>query len=294
MRRLMDPPPQWAIDQNDTGQYFLKLPAAGGFHTSDGLGDGIVSLLVIVDALYDSQPGHTIAIDEPELSLHPHLQQKLATLLVDYAKDRQVILATHSPYFASPAAIAAGAELARVYKDGTGCHVASLSQGSRVALRTLLNNANNPHVLGLSAREAFFLHEGVVLLEGQEDVIFYSRVEQSLGVALLGNVYGWGAGGADNIRIFCGIFRDLGFRKVVAIVDRNREELLGPLREAFPEYAFHSIPAADVRTKAAKPGTTEVKGLLDDKNQHVRPEYAAEVRGVFERANSYLASAAST
>ena len=40
-----------------------------------------------------------ILIDEPEISLHPDLQRKLFSLLVEYSKDKQIIVSTHSPYF---------------------------------------------------------------------------------------------------------------------------------------------------------------------------------------------------
>ena len=98
-RRVVDPVPQWAIDQSDQGQYFLKFTVGATYHTSDGIGDGLVSLMFLIDALYDSGPGHTVALDEPELSLHPAYQRKLASLVAEYAKDRQIIVATHSPYF---------------------------------------------------------------------------------------------------------------------------------------------------------------------------------------------------
>ena len=99
LRRVLDPPPDWTIDQSDGGQYYLKVNAEGQYHTSDGLGEGIVSLFFIIDALYDSEPGEVVVIDEPELSLHPTFQRRLSTLLADYSKDRQIVYATHSPYF---------------------------------------------------------------------------------------------------------------------------------------------------------------------------------------------------
>src|SRR5207237_1180232 len=90
--------PLWTLDQRQ-GQYFIKFDVGATYHTSDGVGDGLVSLMFLIDALYDSAPGDIIALDEPELSLHPAYQRKLSALLSEYAKDRQIIAATHSPYF---------------------------------------------------------------------------------------------------------------------------------------------------------------------------------------------------
>ena len=86
--KVLTPVPKWTIDQSDGGQYFLKYDMDGSYHNSDGLGEGIISLFFIIDALYDSKPGHVIVIDEPELSLHPPFQRRLSGLLGKYATDR--------------------------------------------------------------------------------------------------------------------------------------------------------------------------------------------------------------
>ncbi|MDR4485350.1 MAG: ATP-binding protein [Nitrospirales bacterium] len=43
--RVLFPVPKWNIEQADTGQYYLKYDAGGMHHNSEGLGDGLVSLL---------------------------------------------------------------------------------------------------------------------------------------------------------------------------------------------------------------------------------------------------------
>ena len=116
LKKIIDQVPDWIIDQSDQGQYYLKIGSGGHNHSSDGLGDGVVSILFLVDALYDSKPEDVIVIDEPELSLHPRYQQRVLRLLANYAKDRQIVYATHSPYFVSFEHILNGAEIARVHK----------------------------------------------------------------------------------------------------------------------------------------------------------------------------------
>ena len=163
--RVMDPVPDWTIDQSDQGQFYIRLGSAGGGHTSDGLGEGVISLLFLVDALYDSNPGDLIVVDEPELSLHPAYQRRLAGLFADYAKDRQIVLATHSPYFVDFGNMLDGAEVARVHKRGAASVISQPQRETVEQLGGLLRDSHNPHVLGPEAREAFFQQDGVVLLE---------------------------------------------------------------------------------------------------------------------------------
>lgn len=97
LERIVGRPLQWTIDEFATSQQFVKLVEKESWHTSEGLGDGLVSLLFIVDALYDSEPGALLAIDEPELSLHPQLIRRLGRVLSEFASNRQIVIATHSP-----------------------------------------------------------------------------------------------------------------------------------------------------------------------------------------------------
>ena len=128
LARVVDPPPTWTIEQSDQGNHYIKVDENGQYHNSDGLGEGIISLLFIVDALYDSAAEDIIVIDEPELSLHPIYQRRLAELLADYARDRQIIYATHSPYFVNFEHISAGAAVARIHKRGGNSIVSQLAQ----------------------------------------------------------------------------------------------------------------------------------------------------------------------
>jgi predicted ATPase len=289
LAKVLNPVPDWTIDQHDTGQYFLKMGTGNAFHSSEGLGEGLVSLFFIVDALYDSNPGETIVIDEPELSLHPAFQRRLSSLINTYAADRQIILATHSPYFVNLRALENGATICRAHLQNGQSTLSQLGADAAKAVVGLLADVNNPHVLGLNAQEVFFLEDTVILVEGQEDVLFYERVQDDLKLALRGNFFGWGVGGADKMKHIAKILSDLGFEKVVGILDANKANLIKDLKKDFPEYVFLAIPADDVRTKTAAPARLAGTGLLDDKNEHVRPEHEAATRQIFEEINTFLA-----
>ena len=118
----MGEPPKWTIDRIDTGQHFIKfhLGQPQFYHSSEGVGDGIISLFVIATALYELErpPAQSmVVIDEPELSLHPYYQRRLRTVLSELSLDHQIVCATHSPYFVNWRDIENGAEITRAYKN---------------------------------------------------------------------------------------------------------------------------------------------------------------------------------
>lgn len=285
---LLPSKPEWSIDQSDQGTYFLKFFNGKHSHSSDGMGEGIVSIFAIVDSLYDSKPGGVIVIDEPELSLHPALQKRLAALLCRFAKDRQIIVSTHSPYFVDLKSLASGGHLARVTTGHEGTVIHEISDASRSSITRLSQgNLYNPHVFGLDARELFFQEDQIILTEGQEDVLLFPKVAEQIEAKIVGSFFGWGAGGASNIRHLCIILKDLGYKKVAAILDGDKVEDKDKLVAEFPSFFFGCIPAKDIRTKPQRKATEEVQGLLDHK-LNVKDEYADEVRMLLNSLHEHM------
>lgn len=273
--------PSWTIDKTDQGQYFLKFFNGSHPHSSDGMGEGIVSIFSIVDSLYDSKPGDFIAIDEPELSLHPSLQKRVAALITRFSSDRQIVISTHSPYFIDLHSLANGGHLARVTTTESGTKIFELSEASKNSIRKLsAGNIFNPHVWGLDARELFFQEDRIIVTEGQEDVLLYPTVIAQLGIQVEGNFFGWGAGGAGNISHVCSVLRDIGFKKVAGLLDSDKSVEAERLKSDFPEYFFATIPADDIRTKAARSASAQVEGLLDEKLS-VKPQYMDAAKEMF-------------
>lgn len=287
LKLVMDPVPDWTIDQADGGQYYLKFTSGDQFHNSDGLGEGLISLFFIVDALYDSDEGEVIVIDEPELSLHPIYQERVADLFKMYSATRQILYATHSPHFITFDSLSAGAQVARVHKIDGVSTISHLSAETAGELSRFQGNLNNPHILGMDARKVFFLEDKVVLLEGQEDVIYLKQALSELDLSISGNFYGWGVGGAGNMSTIAAMLKDLGFRRVAGVLDNNVGTVLEQLRREFPEYRFLELPAEDVRTKPARSPRTEIVGLLNSEGV-VRDECKARLVALVEEANDYL------
>ena len=122
----------WTIDQDDAGQYYVKVKKADTiYHNSDGLGEGIVSLLFIVDALFEAKSDELIVIDEPELSLHPQLQIRLLNEILEITKNVQIVISTHSANMVSIEAAINGGEIARVFEKEDGSTIASIDETCR-------------------------------------------------------------------------------------------------------------------------------------------------------------------
>ncbi len=285
LARVFRPALQWTLDQTDSGHYYLKITGATGFHSSEGTGDGFLNAFFLIDALYDSEDGHAILVDEPEVSLHPSAQRRLCELFLEYSATRQIIVATHSPYFLPMEALSNGMHVARVFVTDAGTTVREWSAAPGVA--PLLADLNNPHVFGLDAREVFFLDDGVILVEGQEDVVFYRRMVKDLGQPIEGTFYGWGVGGAPKMRIIAGILDKLGFRRVAGVLDGNVPEVRASLELEFPHYKFFLLPAHDIRTKPPTKARGPVEGLFDSSGS-IPVERQGAARDLIARLNAAM------
>lgn len=286
-RRVLPDLLSWSIDQHETNQYFLKFYSDHKSHSSEGVGEGIVSVFVISAALYDSRPGDILVIDEPELSLHPQVQRRLADLLEDYASDRQIIISTHSPYFITKTAILGGCTICRTWdrRGSIELHQISIQDGANGLKQIIADNINNPHVFGLDAREVFFLEDHVLVFEGQEDVVLWPKVIGN--TACDYGVFGWGAGGASNIKYVIEILYGLGFEKIGAIFDNDRQQDFHEVSRLFPDVFVRTIPADDIRTKKAVTARPSKPGILDDRG-NIRQEYANDINKITADLNEFM------
>ena len=279
---------EWTIEQNDNGTFYLKFIVNNCVHSSEGVGDGIWSVFTICDALYDSEPGCTIAVDEPELSLHPAYQKRIMELFKEFSKDRQIIISTHSPYFIDFESITKGASLYRTVKNTDGnIEVYKLLEQNRKDLAGFLDNINQPHTLGIEAKEIFFLEDNVILTEGQEDVIMYKKACKEVSIPLHGNFFGWGSSGASNIRKIASILRNLGYQKVVAIFDGDMLAEKKKFEVDFPEYCSQIISMPDIRDKPPTSAKKGKEGMMKQDGT-IKEEHKDEIRMLFKSINSYF------
>jgi len=61
------------------------------------MSDGTLRLLGLLLAVYQDNRSPLIAIEEPESSVHPAITELIVQVLVDAARERQILITTHSP-----------------------------------------------------------------------------------------------------------------------------------------------------------------------------------------------------
>lgn len=104
-----------------------------------------------------------LLIDEPELSTHADLQRKMFHKLVDFSKNAQVFLATHSPIFISP-----GKKRAIILLP-----IVRSGEEVKYIERSDLNEVSSS--LGLRNRD-YFLYSTILFLEGFTEQEFLFRL----------------------------------------------------------------------------------------------------------------------
>ncbi|HEX4401545.1 MAG TPA: AAA family ATPase [Galbitalea sp.] len=293
MTRVLGEPLDWTIDLADGehgSSYYIKVTTGERVnHTSEGLGDGIISLLFILNALYDSEPDTLLVLDEPELSLHPQLVRRLGRELAEYSRTRQIVIFTHSPALISWDDIANGAEIARVYKTTGDSHIAQVPRATIDELSKMRGGWRNPHVLGTDAKEALFLDDEIIVVEGQDDVGLLPRVFEQTGVEPRGTIFGWGAGGGDGgPRRIVALLYGLGFSKVVVLLDADKVSEVEAIQQSFAGYFATTIPADDIRDKAEDHFAGK-EGLLDKHGKTLKTALKPATEEVLQSVVDYFA-----
>lgn len=249
LEKVIKPLPKWTIESSDSNNLYLEFSFDKIKHSSKGAGDGYINIFNIVDSLYDSVENNVILIDEPEISLHPDLQRKLFNLLVEYSKDKQIIVSTHSPYFVDWSLFSNKTKIIRLKKELDSIQLFELSETTKNGISKILDDYQKPHILSLNANEIFFLNDNVILTEGQDDVLCYKELFKRANYSATASFFGWGAGGATNMRYILNILKDLGYNNVFIILDNDQTQIIADLGKEYPNYHFFAIAADDVRNK---------------------------------------------
>ena len=80
-------------------QLAIRWKSSSKPHSADQLSDGTLRFLLWVTALLTADRTTVVAIDEPEVGLHPNMLSILADYATAAAERTQVVISTHSPEF---------------------------------------------------------------------------------------------------------------------------------------------------------------------------------------------------
>lgn len=177
------------------------------------------------------------AIEEPEAHLHPHQQRKLSEYIQNHFND-QVFITSHSPHIASrfdPQSIV------RLYPQAKYTHAAC--GGCSPMLQKVIN-AFGYRLNALSA-EVFFA-DGVFLVEGTSEVLFYNALAKALSIDL------------DRLNISIISVEGIGFKPYVAVCNAlNIPWVLRTDNDIFPK-------PTNKPTKKYYAGISRIMGILQD------------------------------
>lgn len=149
--------PDWSLDSIDANNLFISFKEGTTQHNNSGSGDGFINLFVILTSLYDAPPNSTIVIDEPELALHPDVQQRLMERLIFHSKNKQIIISTHSPYFINLNLLNYGAKIFRFYKENENTTIYTIKPEHISSINALLNTIEQPYLQDIKSKEIFSL-----------------------------------------------------------------------------------------------------------------------------------------
>ena len=252
--------PEWSLDSIDANNLYISFKEGHTIHTNAGSGDGFINLFVILTSLYDAPPNSTIIIDEPEIALHPDVQQRLMQRLIFHSKNKQIIISTHSPYFIDLNLLTNGAKIFRFCKEDENTNIYTIQPENISQIHSLSNTIEQPYLQDIKSKEIFFLDK-LILVEGPDDIYGYSSLFKKYNYKTSGNFYGWGVGGADRIKNLLLILNDLNYKRVVVILDNDKQELFNELSTLYPNYKIIMIKAKDIRDKEA-PNIKKIKKLI--------------------------------
>ncbi len=273
----------WKLE-SDLGRYFIEYKSdADIWHSIAFTGEGLINSFVLMASLFQTAEGDTIVIDEPELSLHPQAQRRLFNYLIKQSARAQIIVSTHSPHFITWDSLGAGIKIFRI-NPGANAKPGVISQSTADSLRKIaISDFKNRRTFDSLSRELFF-SDKIIFVEGYEDVRLIEKFASDHNVNNL-ELFGYGAGGADNIEKWLQACRELGIAAAV-IYDKNKMVAANSARKRYPEFLIEVFPTDDIRDKKQRTfDITGVDGMFSSAGI-IKPEYEAYLLSLLQKLSS--------
>ena len=258
---------EWMIDQNDAGYFYVKEKKDNsGYHKSNGLAEGIVSLLFIVEAIFEAKPNELIVIDEPERSLHPQIQARLLNEILELTKFTQVVISTHSVNMISIESAINKGVIARVHEESNTSVISCIDDICRVYLKSYSNDLYNPQIITGDVRSCFFAEDGYIITKGLEDIMVFSMVLNQLKIPNVVPFIGFGTGETSSITQIAYLLKCLGFSFIGAIFDGDKQEDYDKFVAKYSDIGYKAwmLPLEKVNKLKSDCNNTQLKEMFEE------------------------------
>ncbi len=281
----------WTIDTDDDNQDFIVYTTWSWIsHQAWLLWDWIISIFRICAQLINHD-NTAVIIDEPELSLHPQAQKRLAKVLSEKAKDRQIIVCTHSPYFVNWDDFLNWAQFIRLNKyNDQKCTISQLNWDTNYSslIGTLCYERQKPQLLDIAAKEIMF-SENILFVEWQEDVWLIKKYINEENITLNFDIFWYWVWWYSNIKPFLEMSKDLWLEKVWVLYDNwlgttiDNEEL----PNMYINYLFKKLSTNDIRDKYDKDENL-IKEWIFDKHWVIKTNKKNEFKQIIHDFIDYF------
>lgn len=118
------------INVNDKTRFEIQLQMPGILRPLEAreLSDGTLRYLCLIAALLSPRPATLLALNEPEMSLHPELLQPLAELITLASRHSQIWVTTHSQDLAMMIRRIAGNDTINLVRTESGTQIEGMNQ----------------------------------------------------------------------------------------------------------------------------------------------------------------------
>lgn len=120
------------VDNKTRFEVQMQMPGVLRPLEARELSDGTLRYLCLVAALLSPRPAPLLALNEPEMSLHPELMQPLAELIVSASQYSQIWVTTHSQELATMIEDSSGTKVVNLVRNEAGTQIDGLTPWERL------------------------------------------------------------------------------------------------------------------------------------------------------------------
>lgn len=262
----------WTIATSSNNEDYIKYKINNEkYHEANLLWDWVISLFKIwVYMIEDTWK--ILYLDEPELSLHPDTQKLLSKEIIEYSKNKQIIINTHSPYFINLEEIQNWLKVIRTNKiNWEFCKIFEINDNILQEAINWLTRKNwqKPQAFDIVWKEIFFWNN-IVFVEWQEDVWLINDYIKKENIGINFSLFWYWSWWAENIEKLLELAKEL-WLKAWAVYDADKKSIFNEISSKFSNFKIQKIEKDDIRDKY-KDSEILFKEWIFDKNWDIKED----------------------